>query len=60
MLHKKNAKLKYVVDCVQGFVKIHLFRKVKFITKQKMLEEVMEVVECSCGERIPYSNVENT
>jgi hypothetical protein len=45
MLHKKNAKSKYVVDCVQGFVKNHLFRKVKFITKQKMLDEVMEVVE---------------
>ena len=45
MLHKKNVKSKYVVDHVQGFVKNHLFRKVKFITKQKMLEEVMEVVE---------------
>ena len=45
MLHKKTAKSKYVVDRVQGFVKNHLFRKVKFITKQKMLDEVMEVVE---------------
>ena len=51
LLHKKDnkkngtMKSKYVVDRVHGFVKNHLFRKVKFITKQKMLDEVMEVVE---------------
>jgi hypothetical protein len=42
---RKDGKSKYVVDRVQGFVKNHLFRKVKFITKEKMLVEVMEVVE---------------
>jgi hypothetical protein len=43
--NKNGTKSKYVVDRVHRFVKNHLFRKVKFITKQKMLDEVMEVVE---------------
>jgi len=39
------TKLKYAVDCVYRFVKYYLFWKVKFITKQKMLDKVMEVIE---------------
>ena len=43
---KNETKSKYIVDRVHGFVKKnHLFRKVKFITKQKMLDEVIKVVE---------------
>ncbi len=39
---------KYVADHVQIFVKSNLFQKVKFVTKEKALREVMtEAVEVS-------------